>query len=94
MPEGRWHQLSYENLMQSTEQTLRGVTDFLGVAYEPFMADAYEGNRIQKGSGCVNLPKRLRVEPELAEKWKTIRLERPLLPETFALADALGYECL
>jgi hypothetical protein len=91
---GRWHRLSYEDLMQTTEKTLRGVTDFLGVAYEPLMADAYEGNRIQQGIGCVNLPKRQRVEPELAEKWKTIRLERPLLPETLALADALGYECL
>jgi hypothetical protein len=47
------------------------------------------GDRI----GCVNLPKRQRAEPELAEKWKAIRLERPLLPATFALAGALGYEC-
>lgn len=89
----RWHQVTYEGLMRTTEQTLRGVTDFLGVAYQPSMADAYEGNRMQQGVGCVNLPKRQSVEPELAEKWKTIRLERPLLPETVALASTLGYEC-
>jgi hypothetical protein len=80
--------------MQSTEKTLGGVTDFLGVAYEPSMAKPYKDDRQFHGVGCVNLPKRLGVEPELAEKWKTIRLERPLLPETLALADALGYECL
>jgi hypothetical protein len=94
VPRERWHQLSYENLMKSTDETLQGVTNFLGLAFEPAMSKPYEGNRLLHGIGCVNLPKRKRVEPELAEKWKTIRLERPLLPETLALADALGYECL
>jgi hypothetical protein len=57
------------------------------------MSTPYKGDRLLHGIGCVNLPKRQRVEPELADKWKTIRLERPLLPETVALAHALGYEC-
>jgi phthiocerol/phenolphthiocerol synthesis type-I polyketide synthase E len=93
IPCERWHRLSYEDLMRNTGQTLRGVTDFLGLAFEPAMSTPYEGNRVLHGIGCVNLPKRQRVEPELAEKWKAIRLERPLLPATFALAGALGYEC-
>ena len=57
------------------------------------MADPYEGERLMKGVGCVNLPKRQKVEPELADAWKSIRFERPLLPETVALAAELGYEC-
>lgn len=93
IPETRWHQVSYEDLMQTTEQTLRGVTDFLGVAYEPTMANAYEGNRLQQGVGCVNLKNRQEVEPKLADAWKSIRFERPLLPETVALAAELGYVC-
>jgi hypothetical protein len=96
IPRERWHQLSYEDLVRSTSstyQTLRGVTDFLGLPFEPAMSAPYAGNRLLHGVGCVNLPNRQRVEPELAEKWKTIRFERPLLPETVALAATLGYEC-
>ena len=93
VPQDHWHQLSYEDLMRSPEATLKGVTDFLGLTYEPSMADPYEGERLMKGVGCVNLPKRKNVEPELADVWKSIRFERPLLPETVALAAELGYEC-
>jgi hypothetical protein len=91
IPRGRWHQLSFEELMGTTEHTLRGVTDFLGVAYEPVMADPYKGDRLLKGLGCVNLPNRQKVEPELAEAWRSIRFERPLLLDTEALAAQLGY---
>ncbi len=93
IPKVRWHHLSYEDLMRTTEESLRGVTDFLGVAYEPLMSEPYNGDRLLHSVGCVNLPKRQRVEPELAEKWKTINLERPLLPKTISLANSLGYEC-
>ena len=93
IPRVRWHQLSYEDLMQSTEKTLGGVTNFLGVAYESSMAKPYKDDRQFHGVGCVNLPKRPGVEPELAEKWKEIHLERPLLPETVSLATSLGYDC-
>lgn len=93
IPKSRQHQLSYEDLMRTTEQTLHGVTDFLGVAYDPAMADPYKGNRLVKGLGCVNLPHRRKVEPQLADVWKSIRLEQPLLHETVALAAHLGYAC-
>jgi phthiocerol/phenolphthiocerol synthesis type-I polyketide synthase E len=92
IPESRQHQLSYEDLMRTTEQNLRGVTDFLGVAYDPAMADPYKGNRLVKGLGCVNLPKRTGVERELGEAWKRIRLPRKLSASTRALAAQLGYK--
>lgn len=93
IPRGHWHQLSFEELMRTTEHTLQGVTDFLDVAYEPAMADPYKGERLLRGLGCVNLPYRQKVEPELAEAWKSIRFERLLLPDTVALAAKLGYKC-
>lgn len=93
IPLGRWHRLSFEELVTKTDKTLRGVTDFLGLPECSSMADAYEGDRLQEGIGCVNLPKRQHVESELAEAWKSIHFERPLLPETVALAAELGYAC-
>ena len=93
IPKSRQHQLSYEDLMRTTEQTLRGVTDFLGVAYDPAMADPYKGNRLVKGLGCVNLPHRRKVEPQLADVWTSIRFEQPLLHATVALSTQLGYTC-
>jgi hypothetical protein len=94
VPLDRWHQLSFEELMSTTEQTLQSVTDFLGIPYEPAMSTPYDGDRLLHGIGCVNLPKRQRVEPELAEKWKAIHLERPLLSKTVDLAKELGYKGL
>jgi hypothetical protein len=94
VPLDRWRQLSFEELMSTTEQTLQSVTDFLGIPYEPAMSTPYDGDRLLHGIGCVNLPKRQRVEPELAEKWKAIHLERPLLSKTVDLAKELGYKGL
>lgn len=93
IPHERWLQLSYEDLMRSPESTLKGVTNFLGLDYESRMANPYQGDRLIKGIGCVNLPKRNKVEPELADAWKSIRFERRLLSETVALAAQLGYRC-
>jgi hypothetical protein len=93
VPRERWHQLSYEDLVRSPEATLKSVTSFLGLKCEPAMANPYEGDRLVRGIGCVNLPKRQKVEPELADAWKSIRVERALLPKTVALAAELGYEC-
>jgi hypothetical protein len=93
VPRHRWHQLTYEDLMRTTEQTLQGVTDFLGASYDPAMTDPYKSDRLIKGLGCVNLPNRRKAEPELADAWKSIRLERPLLPRTLALAAQVGYTC-
>jgi hypothetical protein len=92
IPRGRWHQLSFEELMGTTEHTLQGVTDFLGVAYDSAMANPYKGERLLSGVGCVNLPKRTRVERELGEAWKQVRLPRKLSASTTALAAQLGYE--
>lgn len=93
VPHERWHQFSYEDLMRSPEATLKSVTKFLGLKCEPAMANPYEGDRLVRGIGCVNLPKRKKVEPALADAWQSIRVERALLPETVALAAELGYEC-
>lgn len=91
IPEKRWLGLTFEDLMKDTEGTLCKVTDFLGTPYHSTMANAYEGNRLQGGIGCINLPQRKRVEKELGERWKHVRLSRKLSNETEALASRLGY---
>lgn len=92
IPAERWHRLCFEDLMGGTEQTLRRVTDFLGVSYHPAMADAYDGERMQAGIGCINLPMRRRVDKKLGERWRRVRLPARLRSETEAMAGDLGYE--
>lgn len=92
IPAGRWHRLSFEGLMSCTERTLRGVTDFLGIPYHQPMADAYDGERMQGGIGCINLPTRPHVVKELGERWRHVRLPSPLRSETETMAGELGYE--
>lgn len=87
----RWHRLSFEELVAKTDRTLRGVTDFLGLPYCESMADVYEGERLQGGIGCVNFPKRRRVERELGDRWKHVRLPGQLCSETRTIAAEFGY---
>jgi len=91
IPADRWHRLSFEDLMSNTEETLRGVTDFFGLPYCSTMADAYHGERLQEGIGCVNFSKRKSVEKDLGERWKRVRLPQRLGKETEELASRLGY---
>ena len=92
-PADRWHRLSFEDLMSKTEETLCGITDFLGLPYLETMADPYRGERLQEGIGCVNFGKRKSLEKDLGERWKRVRLPERLGKETEKLARRLGY-CL
>ena len=91
VPRSRWHHLSFEELLADSEAVLRKLTDFLGVPYFDIMAYPYELERLRSGIGCINLSKRERVERELGEVWKHIKLPQPLGPETSDLASRLGY---
>jgi hypothetical protein len=91
IPFDRWHRLSFEELVTRTEKTLRGVMDFLGLPECSSMADAYEGDRLQEGIGCINFPKRQGVEKELGDRWEHVRLPGQLCSETRIIAAELGY---
>jgi hypothetical protein len=94
VPLNRWHQLSFEELMSTTDQTLQGVTDFLQIPYYLTMADAYKGERLQRGIGCVNFSARQRVAKDLGNRWKNVRLPGQLSNETRNIAADLGYRNL
>ena len=87
----RWHRLSFEELVTRTDKILRGVTDFLRLPECSSMADAYKGDRLQEGIGCINFPKRQGVEKELGDCWKHVRLPGQLCSETRIIAAELGY---
>lgn len=87
----RWHRLSFEELVTKTEKTLRGVMAFLGLPECSSMADAYKGDRLQEGIGCINFPKRQGVERGLGNRWKHMRLPGQLCSETRIIAEELGY---
>jgi len=91
IPADRRHRLSFEDLMSETEETLRGTAHFFGLPYCSTMADAYHGERLQEGIGCVNFRKRKILEKDLGERWKHVRLPRALSEETKDVAASLGY---
>jgi hypothetical protein len=94
MSSDRWHQLSFEELVSRTDKTLRDITGFLGLSESSSMADAYEGERLHQGIGCTNFAKRKRVEKELGDRWKHVRLPGQLSDETRIMAAELGYRNL
>ncbi len=98
IPAERQVRVTYEDLVQSPETPLRSITDLLGLAYVPAMAQPYEGDRMRDGPpgaravGDPNLAGRGKLEPELATKWLEGFDPASVSPETHGLARALGYD--
>jgi len=86
------HALRFEELCASPEPVMRAVCASLGVAYRPEVLRPYDGGRMIDGVGDPNLHEHERIEPELGDAWRRVRLPRPLGPEARALAERLGYD--
>jgi hypothetical protein len=87
----RYHRVYYEELVQAPETILRGVCGFLGLPFDAAVLDPYRKSEMFGGPGDPNIFQHSRINPELAEVWKRIRLPRQLSPETRRVATALGY---
>jgi phthiocerol/phenolphthiocerol synthesis type-I polyketide synthase E len=86
------HRVRFEDLVSEPEAAMRGVCAALGVSFRPEVLLPYDGRaRMIDGAGDPNLHERDRIEPELGDAWRRIRLPRPLGPEARALAASLGY---
>jgi hypothetical protein len=63
----------------------------LKICYSESMENPYDGKRMIVGIGCVNLPKRIKVEKSVANDWKLRPLGFELEPSTIKLAKLLNY---
>ena len=87
------HRVRFEDLVADPDRSTRGVCAALGVDPRPEVLVPYDGGaRMIDGIGDPGLHERDRIEPELGDAWRWIRLRRPLGAEARALAEELGYE--
>jgi hypothetical protein len=87
------HRLRFEDLVAAPDRSMRAVCAAFGVDHRPEVLAPYDGGaRMIDGVGDPNLHEHDRIEPELGDAWRRIRLRRQLGPEARALAEQLGYE--
>src|SRR6185369_16648542 len=100
IPEERQHWVRFEDLVQEPERVLQGICAFLGLDYDPAMADPYRdpGRRMTDGLhaqsrmvGDVKFQEHRRIDPEVAGRWREGLAEGSLGEPTWELAAALGY---
>lgn len=95
----RYHHVTYEALMQDPEAVMGGVCEFLHVPFVRDLLQPYQGERMTDGVhtqsisiGDPNFSKYKKLEPQLADAWRTIRLPHALNHATQLLAAELQYE--
>jgi amino acid adenylation domain-containing protein len=101
IPGGRRHTVYYEKLVTEPERTMRGVCDFLGIAYDPAMADPYAGDQrrlmtdathpLGRMLGDVKFHGHGRIRPEGARPRGLAEGLAELSPMTRRAARRLGY---
>ncbi|HEX3552498.1 MAG TPA: amino acid adenylation domain-containing protein, partial [Thermoanaerobaculia bacterium] len=101
IPAGRQHQVRFEDLLREPETVLRGICGFLGLDYDPAMAEPYQQGsaRMTDGPhaesrmlGDVKFHTYSGVDVSVADRWREAIPESSLGKETRKLAAQLGYE--
>ncbi|WP_225323142.1 type I polyketide synthase [Synechococcus sp. RSCCF101] len=94
----RVHRVRYETLVRDPGSELRSICSFLGFPFEASLLSPYDSGRLTDGVhgtsmsiGDPNFRKRQSIDPALADRWKQVRLPRPLESATAELAISLGY---
>jgi amino acid adenylation domain-containing protein len=100
VPAERQLTIRFEELVRRPEAVLRGLCDFLGLDYEPAMADPYRDqdrrmtDGVQAGSPMLGDHKFYQfrgIDPGVADRWLGQVAEESLGAPTRELAAALGY---
>ncbi|MHB2019718.1 MAG: sulfotransferase family protein [Candidatus Xenobia bacterium] len=99
VPEERQIRITFETLVATPQEELQRLCRFLDVAYDPVMAEPYQGERMTDGidgfvAGDPLFEKRRQVEAEAAGGSRRWPEDGPLAAETVALAQQLGYQSL
>jgi amino acid adenylation domain-containing protein len=97
----RQHRVYFEDLVREPERVLAGICSFLGIAYDPAMAEPYrpvERSRMTDGLyaasrmlGDVKFHQHGSVKPEVAERWREEYEESSLGSPARRLSLRLGY---
>ncbi|WP_457651370.1 beta-ketoacyl synthase N-terminal-like domain-containing protein [Rhodocaloribacter sp.] len=91
LPDDRYLLVKYEDLVRTPEAVMRAVCAFLGLPFEEAMLHPYAHSEMFGGPGDPNIFRHTGIIAGLADKWKRVRLPRPLGEEARRTAEALGY---
>jgi len=98
LPDDRVYRLRFEDLVSRPQETMEGLSEFLGLDYDPAMVNPYEGKRMLDGVrvtsrpiGDPNFAEHHHVEAEKGDIWKAIQLPRALSRKTMRLAATFDY---
>ncbi|HEX6903706.1 MAG TPA: non-ribosomal peptide synthase/polyketide synthase [Thermoanaerobaculia bacterium] len=101
VPARRQHWVRFEDLLREPEAVLRGICGFLGLEYDPAMAEPYQkgSSRMTDGPyaesrmlGDVKFHEHSGVDAAVAERWREEIPESSLGEPTRAVAERLGYD--
>ena len=82
----------YEEMVTDTARTLQAICRFLDVPFEDTVLSPYQYGRMLEAPGDVNTGRRGRIDPGLANAWRTVELPRPLRGLCRRVAAAWGYD--
>lgn len=85
--------VKYEELVEKPAETIKGVCEFLQVAYHDALLNPYDGqvNRMTNGLGDARFHEHVRIDSSSASSWRNKGGIGLLGEPTVALAHQLGY---
>ena len=100
VPAERQLRVAFEDLVRAPEATMRAVTGFLGLDYEPGMLEPQRDRQARMTDGLreqsrmigdMKFHRHASIDAGVAERWRATLDESMLSPATLALARTLGY---
>jgi acyl transferase domain-containing protein len=91
LPAERYLRVKYEDLVRTPERVMRTVCAFFGLSFEESMLHPYAHSEMFGGPGDPNIFRHTGIIGSLADKWKHVRLPRPLGEAARRTAEALAY---
>jgi amino acid adenylation domain-containing protein len=99
VPTHRHIRISFEDLVRHPEATMHDACHFLGLEFHEAMIQPYSGRRMTDGIyadsrmvGDVKFHEHRKIDPDVADKWKTSMRDYSLGNITWQIASELGYE--
>ena len=83
--------IRFEDLLASPRETLSPLCTFLGVPFANELLSPFAPGRRAGGPGDYGILDRDRLDPSLADAWRSVTTPNALAPATWALAERFGY---
>jgi amino acid adenylation domain-containing protein len=103
VPAHRHHRVRFEDLVKKPRAIMKGLCEFLGLEFHPEMLEPYKNKkeRMTDGThpegimkGDPKFHEHNKIDPEVADKWKTYFKKDFLGDITWQIAESFGYERL